>query len=162
MSYPVLSTPGVHLIALEMKRFIGLPITVPFEPGRDGPRSVHRVREEFLRRRHEIPNPLSPGRYVCPHFSSEALFTYFYCMEVGSLDTVPGGMVGFTIPPHRYAAVRSEGDPYLEIENSLLAQGLHKDTRALALEFYSFDRPVWPGEVDVYVPLATPGDEKGW
>ncbi|AEI38975.1 GyrI-like domain-containing protein [Paenibacillus mucilaginosus] len=158
MSLPILSKPGIHLVSLEKLQLIGLHVTIPFELGKDGERSVHRVREEFIRRRHEIRHAVQPARYVCAHYASEVLFTYFYCLEVSSLDAIPGGMTGFTVPPHRYAAIRSDGDPYLDIENGLLANGLRKDIRALALEFYSFERPLWPSEVDVYVPLE-PSDE---
>ncbi|WP_426450800.1 GyrI-like domain-containing protein [Paenibacillus sp. S-38] len=160
MSQPILSKPGIHLVSLEKLQLIGLHVTVPFELGKDGERSVHRVREEFRRRRHEIHHAVHPARYVCAHYASEVLFTYFYCLEVSSLHTIPGGMTGFTVPPHRYAAIRSEGDPYLEIENGLLSRGLRKDTKALALEFYSFERPLWPSEVDVYVPLLPTSEEE--
>ncbi|MFB9328940.1 GyrI-like domain-containing protein [Paenibacillus aurantiacus] len=135
--------PEIHLV--------GLCITSPFNSHR--PDRIEAMKNEFLRRKGEIQHVLHPERYVSPHFSSEILFTYFVCMEVARLSDIPEGMLGFTIPPHRYAAVQSPDDPYRVIHDYLQATSKHNHDKALALEIYRFDKSVWPDEAEVYIPL---------
>jgi predicted transcriptional regulator YdeE len=75
------------------------------------------------------------------------------CMEVEDLSEIPDGMIGFTIPPHRYGRTRSKGDPYQVIHDHLKANNIESDIKALALEFYTYESPVWPDSVEVYIPL---------
>ncbi len=110
------------------------------------------MKQEFYKRKGEIRNVIHPERYISPSFSSEVLFTYLICMEVEDLSNVPEGMIGFTIPPHRYARVKSKGDPYQDIHNYLDSIGQQSDRRALALEIYHFENPIWPDEAEVLIP----------
>lgn len=145
----------VEIVPLDERMFIGIPVTSSFQnhdPGR-----IEEAKALFLKRRHEITNAIHTERYVCPHFDSETLFTYLFCMEVSRLDNVPEGMIGFKVPGRRYAKTRSEQDPYETIHRFLKQRGLENDPNSISLEVYSFESPVWPGEVDVYVPIKETG-----
>lgn len=98
----------VEIVHLQEKKFIGIPVTSSFQ--NHDPKRVEATKESFLNRKHEIKNVINSHEYVCPHFSSEVLFTYFFCMEVSSLEDIPEGMIGFTAPPHSYATTRTEKD----------------------------------------------------
>ncbi|BBH24322.1 hypothetical protein Back11_56670 [Paenibacillus baekrokdamisoli] len=141
----------VQLLELPEIKLVGLYVTSPFQGHL--PERVEAMKQEFYKRKDEICNIIHPERYISPSFSSEVLFTYLICMEVEELSDVPEGMIGFTIPPHRYAKVKSKGDPYQVIHNYLDANGQQNDRRALALEIYHFENPVWPDEAEVLLPL---------
>lgn len=146
-----MSGSQVEFVKVEAKHYIGLSITSSFQ-GHD-PKRVETLKQQFMVRRHEIMHAVNPRQYVCPHFNSETLFTYLYCLEVSKLDDIPEGMLGFTIPAHTYAKVRTELDPYEVLHSYLKEQGLQNDTKALALEIYNMESPRWPDQVDVYVPI---------
>ncbi|WP_185929320.1 MULTISPECIES: GyrI-like domain-containing protein [Paenibacillus] len=141
----------VEIVHLQEKKFIGIPVTSSFQ--NHDPKRVEATKESFLNRKHEIKNVINSHEYVCPHFSSEVLFTYFFCMEVSTLEDIPEGMIGFTAPPHSYATTRTEKDPYEQIHTYLANNGFENNSKALALEVYQFEDPEWPGKVDVFVPV---------
>ncbi|XEC94178.1 GyrI-like domain-containing protein [Paenibacillus tarimensis] len=142
---------NVEIIEMPEIKLIGLSVTSPFK-GHD-PKRVEAMKRQFMERKGDIQNAIHPERYISPSFSCEVLFTYMICMEVEDLSEVPEGMIGFTIPPHRYAKVKSKGDPYQVIHDYLNSNGLQNDGRALALEIYRFARPVWPDEAEVLIPI---------
>ncbi|MBB6673705.1 GyrI-like domain-containing protein [Cohnella nanjingensis] len=141
----------VQMLVLPEINLVGLCVTSPFKGHL--PERVEDMKQEFHRRKDEIRNVIHPERYVSPSFTSEVLFTYLICMEVASLSDVPEGMLGFTIPPHRYAKVKSKGDPYQDIHDYLKANNKQSNKRALALEIYHFENPAWPDEAEVCIPL---------
>lgn len=141
----------VQLLELQEIKLVGLYVTSSFQGHL--PERVEAMKQEFHKRKDEVRNVIHPERYISPSFTSEVLFTYLICMEVDNLSEVPKGMIGFTIPPHRYAKVKSEGDPYQVIHNYLDANGQQSDRRALALEIYYFENPSWPDKVEVLLPL---------
>jgi predicted transcriptional regulator YdeE len=141
----------VQMLELSEIKLVGLYVTSSFQGHL--PERVEAMKQEFHKRKDEIRNIIHPERYMCPNFASEVLFTYLICLEVKELSDVPEGLIGFTIPPHRYAKVTSNGDPYQVIHNYLNENGQQSDKRALALEIYQFNNPVWPDEAEVLIPL---------
>lgn len=141
----------VSIVQLEEMKFIGIPVTSSFL--NHTPKRIEDTKEIFLNRKNEIQNTINPDRYVCPHYASEVLFTYFYCMEVTKLDEIPEGMIGFSIPAHKYVTTRSNQDPYEVLHTYLDNDRMENNAKALALEVYYFDNPNWPTEVDVYIPV---------
>jgi predicted transcriptional regulator YdeE len=141
----------VQLIELPEIKLVGVYIASGFTG--QPPKGEDALKASFHRRKAEIRNPTHPGRYLSPHFTCEVLFTYLICLEVSEFADVPEGMVYFTVPAHRYAAVQSAGDPYEVIHTYLRNNGHHKDEHALALEMYQFDNPRWPDAVEVLLPL---------
>lgn len=146
----------VKELSLPERGYIGMAITSVFASHE--PKRVEQLQKLFISRRFEIKGMVDPEHYVCPSFVCEQLFTYLFCMEVDRLDVVPDGMIGFRIPAQRYATVRAAGtDPYDLLHGYLRAKGLQNDKRGLALEKYNVHKPVWPDEVDVYIPLLGSG-----
>ncbi|MCA0757900.1 GyrI-like domain-containing protein [Paenibacillus sp. N4] len=143
----------VEIVEMEEMYLVGFSVTSAFE--RHEPEVVEAMKRQFHSRKDEIRHAIHPERYLSPHFSSDVLFTYLICMEVSSLSDIPEGMLGFTVPPHRYAKVKTKGDPYRTIHDYLNRNGLQNDSGALSLEIYAFRNPVWPDEAEVYVPLNT-------
>jgi predicted transcriptional regulator YdeE len=141
----------VQVLELPEMKLVGLYVTSPFKG--HNPQRVEDMKQEFYRRKDEIEHVIHPERYVSPSFTSEVLFTYLISMEVAEIKDVPRGMIGFTIPPHCYAKVKSKGDPYKIIHQYLDANQYKNDGKALALEVYRFDNPVWPDEAEVFIPL---------
>lgn len=142
----------VKEVTLPERRYIGMAITSPFAA--HDPKRVEQLQKQFLSRRFEIKGLLDAETYVCPSFVCEQLFTYLFCMEVNQLSAVPEGMIGFAIPEQRYATVRASGaDPYDLLHAYLKAKGQQNNKRGMALEVYRVHKPVWPDEVDVYIPL---------
>jgi predicted transcriptional regulator YdeE len=141
----------VQMLDLPEINLVGLCITSPFKGHL--PERVEDMKQEFRRRKDEIRNVIHPERYISPSFSSEVLFTYLICMEVANLSDVPEGMLGFTIPPHRYAKLKSKGDPYQDIHDYLKANNKQSNKRALSLEIYHFENPAWPDEAEVFIPI---------
>ncbi|RAV22875.1 GyrI-like domain-containing protein [Paenibacillus contaminans] len=142
---------SVQIVEVPEIKLVGFSVTCSFN-GHIHER-VEKMKREFYERKEEIRNKVHPERYISPCFSSEVLFTYLICMEVSDLSEVPEGMIGFTVPPHRYATTKCQGDPYQVIHDYLGSIGLQSDKRALALEIYSLANPVWPDETEVLLPL---------
>jgi predicted transcriptional regulator YdeE len=146
-----MSQNPIKTVHLEEKKFVGFPVTSSFSFHE--PKRIEEAKREFLDRKHEIRNVVNPDEYVCPHFASEVLFTYFFCMEVSELEEIPEGMIGFTIPARNYVTTRSDADPYEVLHTYIKDNGIDHNPKALALEIYQFADPNWPGKVDVFVPI---------
>jgi predicted transcriptional regulator YdeE len=151
IDYSMDADAQIQMVDIPEIKLIGLSITSSFKDHL--PQRVETMKQEFYKRKGEIPNVIHTERYISPGFTSEVLFTYLICMEVEDLSEVPEGMIGFRIPPHRYAKTKSKGDPYRETHDYLNVNGLQNDGRALALEIYHFDNPIWPDEAEVLIPL---------
>jgi Uncharacterized protein conserved in bacteria len=146
-----MSLNQVEIVRLEEKKVTGIPVTCSFQF--HDPAAIEEAKQLFLSRRHEIKQVINPHQYVCPHYSSEVSFTYFYCYEVSELAEIPAGMIGFTIPPHTYGTTRSDSDPYEVIHTYLANNGMKNNSKALAMEIYQIEDPQWPSKVDVFVPV---------
>jgi len=146
-----MSQNSIQTVHLEEKKFVGFPVTSSFSFHE--PKRIEEAKRQFLERKHEIRHVVNPDEYVCPHFASEVLFTYFFCMEVNELEDIPEGMIGFTIPERNYVTTRSDADPYEVLHTYIKDNGIDNNSKALALEVYQFADPEWPGKVDVFVPI---------
>lgn len=146
-----MSQNPIKTVHLEEKKFVGFPVTSSFSF--HDPNRIEEAKRQFLERKNEIRDVVNPEEYVCPHFASEVLFTYFYCMEVSALEDIPEGMIGFTIPARNYVTTRANADPYEVLHAYIKDNGIDHHPRALALEVYQFADPEWPGKVDVFVPI---------
>lgn len=139
--------------------FIGLPVNVSFKHG-DFSR-IGQVKETFMRRRGEIPNIVDADHYFAPWYNCEVMFTYLYCMRVGSLEQVPEGMMGFAVPAHDYLLAQYDGvhpfgqDPYAELQRYRETYGLKAHKAAMIIEKYAFACEGVDGRitVDVYGPI---------
>ena len=142
---------NVELVLVAEKKLVGIPVTSVF--ANHNPQRIEEVKSQFLNRRTEIKNVINPEQYLCPSYSSESLFTYLFCLEVFEFDEIPTGMIGFTVPEHKYGKIRTTGDPYESIHQYFRSQGIENNSKAMALEIYQFAKPQWPDNVDVYIPI---------
>ncbi|WP_127588279.1 GyrI-like domain-containing protein [Paenibacillus koleovorans] len=146
-----MSRAQVELVQLEATRYIGIAVTSSL-------RSVEGVAEahqQFLNRMSEIPDRIDDSTYVCVHFANEILFTYLYCMEVTSLDSIPVGMIGFEVPARQYVKVHSNGqEPYSFVEKYLQERGLRSDSNALAFERFQFGKAETKYHAEILVPFT--------
>jgi predicted transcriptional regulator YdeE len=139
--------------------FIGMIVNVSFKHG-DFSR-IGEVKEAFMRRREEIQNVVDPDHYYAPWYSCEVMFTYFFCMQVSSLEQVPEGMMGFSVPAHMYLKAKYDGahplgpDPYGELQRYRAEHGLKEHPRAMVIEKYTFANEGREGliTVDVFAPI---------
>ena len=142
----------IEIITLEEKHFVGVAVTNAFQ--KISRESIKEANQIFLDRMSEIKGVLNPLEYVCPHFANDILFTYIYCLEVGRVENVPKGMVGFTVPSQRYAKIRSKDqDPYTLIHSFLKEKSMAKNLRSLALEVFRFGEEQHTNNADIYVPI---------
>ncbi|HEY3266521.1 MAG TPA: GyrI-like domain-containing protein [Armatimonadota bacterium] len=64
----------------------------------------------FSPRIHEAPDPCGADYYgVCREFRSDGAYQYVAGIQVGSLDAIPAGMIGFEVPAATYAVFEVEG-----------------------------------------------------
>ncbi len=141
----------IQLVSLPEWSLAGIAVTCAFKG--EVVSRVERTKQEFYNRAGELPK-LRPERYMCVHFTTfPTLFTYIFSMEIDSSEGIAEDWLLYTLPARTYAAVRSDGDPYADIQAWLAAQGLEADQQAEAIEVYSFANPVWPAGTDVLVPI---------
>jgi len=132
----------VKVVDLPEMLMIGLPVNVAFKHGDFG--KIGRNKEEFDRRIIEIPHAVNREEYYAPWFNCEVMFTYFYCLQVSSLEHVPEGMMGFSIPARRYLRTEYEGphpmgfDPYEALKIYREKHGINPNKEAMILEKYRF------------------------
>lgn len=125
--------------------------------------------ERFVPFAPELPNKVPDVLYgVCVDGTDPAAeepgFEYTACSEVTTLDDIPEGMVGFTVPGGTFAVFTHRG-PVSQLADSvrtvwrelLPAEGL-KPTGAPDFELYDerFRGEEPDCEVDIYVPVVAP------
>lgn len=149
----------VKQVELPEMFLIGLPVNVSFKHGDFS--KIGRTKDEFKRRLSEIPNAVNPGEYYAPWYNCEVMFTYFYCLQVSSLEHIPEGMMGFSIPTHNYLYVKYDGvhpfdpDPYAAIQQYREQHGLNACKEAMILEKYTFadEGPEGRVALAIYAPV---------
>lgn len=97
---------------------------------------------EMKQRLEEVANKTDEPVLIAPFHSRETEFTYFVTAPVKKIESVPEGMVGFTIPAKNYVFATHRGGPE-EVENTYLQMfkwmkeyGYEQDFQALSLEVY--------------------------
>jgi len=141
--------------------FIGLPVNVSFKHGDFN--KIGQLKEIFMQRRSEIPNIADLEHFYAPWYNCEVMFTYFFCMQVSSLEHIPDGMMGFAVPANSYLRAQYDGeypfnpDPYEELQRYREVHGLKHHKSAMVIEKYAFadgglDRRLI---VDVYGPIES-------
>jgi Uncharacterized protein conserved in bacteria len=140
-------------------QFVGMIVNVSFKHGDFG--RIGEVKEAFMRRRTEIQNVVDPDYFYAPWYSCEVMFTYFYCMQVSSLEHVPEGMMGFSVPAHTYLKAEYDGvspwepDPYGELQRYRAEHGLKEHSNAMVIEKYAFANEGREGRItiDIFGPI---------
>lgn len=149
----------VKQVELPELLMIGIPVNVSFKHGDFS--KIGRNKAEFKRRLDEIPNAVNRDEFYAPWYNCEVMFTYFYCLQVSSLDHIPEGMMGFSIPAHPYLLVEYDGvypfepDPYATIQQYREEHGMKVNKEAMILEKYKFAVDGVEGKIAiaVYAPI---------
>lgn len=149
----------VKLVELPELLMIGIPVNVSYKHGDFS--KIGRNKEEFKRRLAEIPNAVNPAEFYAPWYNCEVMFTYFYCLQVSSLEHIPEGMMGFSIPAHNYLFVEYDGvypfdpDPYEAIHQYRDENDIKVNKEAMILEKFTFADEGQDGRVvvEIYGPV---------
>lgn len=64
------------------------------------------VADEFERRSHEVPHRVNPNEILGVAYNRKDDFTYYLCVEVSQVASVPEGMTAISVPAHTYATLR--------------------------------------------------------
>ena len=133
----------------------------------DSKQSIPDLWRRLTERIGEIPGRKPDFAYgICePHDPSEGRFVYMAAVEVDSLEAVPDGMVGKTLPAQRYAVfthklqssdIAADIEPTLQyIWSTWLPQSGYDRTGAPDFELYDerFDPVTLSGEIDFFIPI---------
>jgi AraC family transcriptional regulator len=125
--------------------------------------SIPHMFTELEERLEEIPYKAEEPVLIAPFHSRESEFTYYVTAPVEKIESIPAGMVGFTIPPKNYVFTTHIGKPE-EVENTYLQlfkwmeeYGYDHDQNALSLEIYQEEhKPQNTNEnlrFEIYLPL---------
>lgn len=97
---------------------------------------------------------------------AEVGFTYVAGVEVERVDTVPEGMIAFTVPANTYAVLTHRGhlsrlpDMVKHVWGRWLPASRYRHVPAPDFELYDperWDARTGEGEVDLYIPIANEG-----
>ena len=156
---------------------IGMEITTTLKSNWEN-RDIMRLWTRFSPRMDEVPNRISPSiAYgICGNISEEAPpttemtddteYTELVCVEVSSLDRIPVGMAGRSIPERTYAVFTHRGKLYPNLQQTYeyiygtwLPRSGYEPDGAGDFELYddrftTVDDPA--SEIDIYVPIKVP------
>ncbi|WP_051236885.1 GyrI-like domain-containing protein [Paenibacillus pinihumi] len=152
---------SIHRLELPEIMFIGIPVNVSFKHGDFS--KIGQLKQTFMQRRSEIPNIADVDHYYAPWYDCEVMFTYFYCMQVSSLEQIPEGMTGFAVPARTYLRAQYDGaypcnpDPYAELQKYREIHNLRHDKSAIVIEKYALANESLEGRlvVEVYGPIES-------
>lgn len=115
----------------------------------------------------EVPNQTNESIFIAPFHSRETELTCYVTTPVETLENVPEGMVGFTIPRKNYVCTSHKGS-LEEIENTyqqmlewMQEYGYDLDDNALSLEIFQLSH----NDIDssnlceLYLPVKTYGND---
>jgi predicted transcriptional regulator YdeE len=119
--------------------------------------------DELKERLDEVPNQINDSTLIAPFHSRETEFTYYVTTPVKSLEQVPEGMVGFTIPRKNYVCTSHKGS-LEEVENTyrqmlvwMQEYGYDLDDHALSLEILKENNIDREGDMqfELYLPVKS-------
>ncbi|WP_462409690.1 GyrI-like domain-containing protein [Neobacillus sp. Marseille-QA0830] len=124
--------------------------------------SLFKVMEE---REKEIKSRTEEPVFIAPFHSRETEVTYYVTTPVENLESIPDGMVGFTIPKKNYVFTTHVGKPddiqstYLQLLTWMNEYGYDQDHQALSLEVYKKTSPDRDEngnlQLEIYLPVKT-------
>ena len=139
---------------------IGLEITARYEATGEIPAKW----QEFMQRWEEIPNTVNRGELFGIALRDGAEdFDYFICLEVSSVEVIPGGMKAHTIPTHEYAVfthrgvIQRIGETYQYIYGQWLPESEYNRAPAPFIEAYGekfCGGTTDDSEFDIWIPIV--------
>lgn len=124
--------------------------------------AIPKLFREMENRLPEVPNRIVEPVLIAPFHSRETEFTYYVTTQVETLEQIPEGMVGFTIPSKNYVVATHTGDPS-EVQNTYLQMfawmkeyGYDQDYQALSLEVYKEEHKEQNASGDLHFQIYLP------
>lgn len=113
----------------------------------------------------EVPNQTNTSILIAPFHSRETELTYYVTTPVETLENVPEGMVGFTIPRKNYVCTSHKGSldeiaqTYQQTLVWMQEYGYDLDDHALSLEVFKQQDLNNDGVIqfELYLPVKTYG-----
>ncbi|WP_240628533.1 GyrI-like domain-containing protein [Bacillus salacetis] len=123
------------------------------------PEAAIRVQQDFEEKREQVTNAVDKNVLISPYMSNEIMTTYFACLEVTSLDTIPAGMCGFKIPVTKYARVtctnRTINNAYTVVFDWIKEKGFNQKrfSSSFPIEIYYLTEKEEEEVVEILIPL---------
>jgi predicted transcriptional regulator YdeE len=138
--------------------FVGISVTVPFPSA--FPQAALKVQQDFEKRIIDISNPVNHKVLISPFICNGIIATYFACLEVSDLRSIPEGMIGFTVLSTEYAKItctnRTIGEGYNEVFRWMGENGYtQKGNNAFQMEVYYIDELAEEEKVELLIPIES-------
>lgn len=123
------------------------------------PQAAITIQQQFAARKHELSNAVHQEVMYSPYMCNGIFATYFACLEVEDLITIPEGMIGFKIPYHHYAQItcstKTIAEGYDKIFSWMNEHGLRQKyyDQSCQIEIYYLEENVDEERVDLLIPL---------
>ena len=126
------------------------------------PDAAIQIQRQFSERKHEIINAKHPNVMFSPYMCNNIVATYFACLEVDDLSSIPDGMIGFKLPVTHYAKIsctnKCIGEAYSKLFAWMGEQGLKQKflNQSFPMEIFYLDEKVEDQHDEEYVELLIP------
>ncbi|MDN3015260.1 GyrI-like domain-containing protein [Paenibacillus sp. BSR1-1] len=152
---------GIQVVEKEEIKVVGISWSGTYSEGEIIP-SLFKKMENRLS---EVPNQTVEPVLIAPFHSRETEFTYYVTKPVEKIETIPEGMVGFSIPRKNYVVGVHKGtqeevkNTYLQMFEWMKEYGYEQDHHALSLEVYKEEHKQQNVNGDlhfeIYLPVKT-------
>lgn len=138
-------------------QFVGQSITANFPSS--FPEAAIKVQTEFFqKRRSDVIRVVNPDILFSPYMCNGVVATYFACLEVSEIESIPSGMIGFKLSSTRYAKISCSnhtiGEGYSKIFEWIGANGYKQksSSNSSPIEIFYFEEK--PEEkVEILIPI---------
>lgn len=136
---------------------VGQSITANFPDS--FPQAAITIQKQFVARKHELSNTVHQEILYSPYMCNGIFATYFACLEVEDLMSIPEGMIGFKLPYNHYAKIscstKTIGEGYDKIFTWMNEQGLRQKyyDQSCQIEIYYFEEQTEEERVELLIPI---------
>lgn len=141
---------------------VGIEFKAPFTAIYMANAIIPRLWAELMTRQQDIKSSVEQGQMIGVVQNRNSAYHYIAGMEVSSLNKIPTGMVGITLPTKAYAVYIHQGAhqreqldlSYFYTLEKLRHQSLDHDPNAYCLEIFKpGETPNSTKEFEIYIPL---------
>ncbi|WP_221567850.1 GyrI-like domain-containing protein [Alkalihalobacillus sp. TS-13] len=138
-------------------KMVGQSITANFPDA--FPKVAMDIHDEFEKRTNEIKNAVDPNVIYAPYMCNEIVATYFGCLEVHDLESIPEGMLGLHIPATKYAKItctnRTIEEGYTKLFEWMRNNGFKQKwfDRSFPMEIFYAEEGGDEEQVELLVPI---------
>jgi predicted transcriptional regulator YdeE len=156
MSNKVEASYEIEVVNREYK-LIGMSITAKFPES--FPDAAISIQRDFWDRRKQIPNAKDYEVLFSPGMCNGILATYFACSEVTEYsETIPEGMIAFTLPDTEYVKIRCTNKTIGEGYNKLFEwmrdkEYEHRYQGACQIEIFYIEDQADEELVEILIPI---------